>query len=444
MMQFNKMDNLFNEFDKPTKDEWKAVLIKELRDESEELLLRRDEIEEIEYKVYQTDSDISQHDKALSTSSRENTWINIAKIVVVDAKIANTKALELLNYGVDGLEFELKSEEINLSVLLKGIHFEFITTWFTPLSYDQYEQLISFLSPYEESSFFFNLDFIGNPNLNGRNLPEQSYSLLSDGYSLQQCGANTWQEVGYLLGCGNEYLSQLTNQGFEIDNIVDRLHFRLGIGSNYFYEIAKIRAFKSLWALIIEQYQPQHECSKIPTITATCGFINKSLLDPYTNLLRQTTEVMSALSGGVDAILVSPYDTLSIEPTELAERMALNIPLILKEESYFDKVIDPLAGSYTINELTDKIARKAWEYFQLIESLGGISSEKAINLLRKDVSNKADQRVAQIIEKSKKLIGVNIFPNPQKVENIWNQPMNYLGMNQLILESKQIEILKHA
>lgn len=438
------MDNLFNEFEKPTKDAWKAVLIKELRGESEELLSRKDEIEEIEYQVYQADSDISQQDQALSTSTGENTWINIAKIVVDDAKKANTKALELLNYGVDGLEFDFKTEDINLKVLLNDIRFEFITSWFTPLSFNQYEQLIEFLAPYEEASFFFNLDFIGNPILIGKDLPQQRNSLLSDGYSIQQCGANTWQEIAYLLACGNEYLSHLSNQGFKIDDVVDRLHFRIGIGANYFYEIAKIRAFKSLWALIIEQYEPQYQCSKIPTITASCGFVNKSLLDPHTNLLRQTTEVMSALSGGVNAIVVSPYDALSNKPTELAERMALNIPLILKEESYFDKVIDPLAGSYTINELTDKIASKAWEYFQLIESYGGISSEKGINLLRKDVSNKADQRIAQIIDKSKKLIGVNIFPNPQKVENMWDQPVNYLGMNHLILEAKQIEALKHA
>ena len=183
------------------------------------------------------------------------------------------------------------------------------------------------------------------------------------------------------------------DRGLTIDEAAACLHFNVGVGSNYFYEIAKIRAIRILWSKIIETYGVSHACSYNTRITGIVGFTNKSLKDPYTNLLRQTTEAMSLAFAGVHAICVLPYDQASEKgATSLSTRMAVNIPLILQEESYLDKVIDPLSGSYTIEYLTNEIAEKAWNSFQEIENEGGIGAENAQNSLKTTISEKAQLR----------------------------------------------------
>jgi methylmalonyl-CoA mutase len=158
------------------------------------------------------------------------------------------------------------------------------------------------------------------------------------------------------------------------------------------------------------------------------------LKDPYTNLLRQTTEAMSAITGGTDAIVVKPYDLYSTSgPSELSERMALNISNILKEESYFDAVIDPLGGSYSIESSTTEIARKAWSKFQDLEQLeGGVKSKTFIS----EISEKSALRIKGIQDKSIVLIGINTFENPEEIKNEWTPMHTYLGLPSLVLEQE--------
>ena len=220
--------------------------------------------------------------------------------------------------------------------------------------------------------------------------------------------------------------------GYTVDQASACISFNLGVGANYFFETSKFRALKQLWAKVINAYEPEHNCSHNCDITAVVGHLNKSLKDPYTNLLRQTTEAMSAINGGAVALVIKPYDVYSKNgSTELSERMALNISSILKEESYFDSVLDPLGGSYSIESSTDAIARKAWSKFQELEQKeAGVKSESFIT----EISKKAAMRIKAVQDKTTLLIGINQFENPEVVDNDWTETQSYLGLPSLILE----------
>ena len=225
------------------------------------------------------------------------------------------------------------------------------------------------------------------------------------------------------------------HQGKNIDQAADSISFHIGIGSNYFFEMAKIRALRMLWSKIIKAYKPASENLFSCSITALVGHMNKSLADPYTNLLRQTTETMSALYCGVDEVIVLPYDLHSTKGvSELAERMALNIPLILKEESYFDMVLDPLGGSYMLEQMTEMIGKKAWSEFQLLEKEGGLFNELARNSFIRKVGIKRSQRIERFESGGHILIGINKFSKKEDIDTKWQELPNYLGIDALNFE----------
>jgi methylmalonyl-CoA mutase len=214
------------------------------------------------------------------------------------------------------------------------------------------------------------------------------------------------------------------------------LHFTFGIGTDYLIEIAKFRAFRTLWAQLVREYKPIHVCNETTLITAKSGFVNKSLKDPYTNLLRQTTEAMSAVIGGADHLWIQPYNAQSIEGiTDFTQRMATNISLLLKDESYLDKVIDAAGGSYAIEFLTDSLCQNTWDIYTEISNLGGILNDSAKAWFQKEVSKIAQNRINKIVDKSHILIGINKFPNPQQTETTWVIDESlYFGLKALNLE----------
>ena len=176
-----------------------------------------------------------------------------------------------------------------------------------------------------------------------------------------------------MLASANEYMAQMTDRGLTADEACANMQLTFGVGSNYFMEIAKLRAARMLWARLAEQYKPADPSSlKIP-IHACSGMWNKSVYDPYVNVLRLTTECMSASIGGANSITILPFNNTYKTADDFSQRIARNIQIILKEESYLDKVVDPSAGSYYIESLTDELAQMAWNDFKKIEEVGGIS-----------------------------------------------------------------------
>jgi methylmalonyl-CoA mutase len=166
--------------------------------------------------------------------------------------------------------------------------------------------------------------------------------------------------------------------------------------------------------------------------------MNKSLNDPHTNLLRQTTEAMSAISGGISEITIRAYDDLSVKgSTDFSRRMALNVSNLLKEESYFDFVKDPLKGSNILEFLTEQIISKAWTYFKQLEQFESINDLDKIEFIRKSISETRKRRLENFEKKKMELIGINCFMNPQNEPNSWLNNETYLEMSYFIFETCQ-------
>jgi len=237
------------------------------------------------------------------------------------------------------------------------------------------------------------------------------HCLTIDAGIFHNSGATTVTETGLALAAGNVYLQYFTEKGRDATGVAQRMRFSFATGSNYFMEIAKLRAFRYLWAKILEAYGVKNEEAKT-YIHAVTSSRNKTVYDPFVNMLRTTTEAMSASLGGADSITVLPYNSHYEEPDEMAVRVARNQQIILKKESFFDKVADPAAGSYYIENLTHNLIRKSWDLFLEIDEKGGYIPV----FQRGDVSERIRQEAFKndwnIAVRKKSILGVNQFPNP--------------------------------
>lgn len=224
-------------------------------------------------------------------------------------------------------------------------------------------------------------------------------------------GGNIVEELGFTLSAAHEYLYRLTAMGIPAHSVGYRTVFHFATGSNYFMEIAKIRAARMLWSKIMEQYTPKCETAyKLHIHTETSRW-NTTVYDSYVNLLRTTTETMSAAIGGVDSISVLPFDIAYATPSDFGKRIATNQQILLKEEAYMDKVVDPSAGSYYVENLTDSIAAYAWEVFREIENNGGFSKAIAKGMVQERIKATAAQRDKNIATRKTVILGTNQYPN---------------------------------
>lgn len=224
-------------------------------------------------------------------------------------------------------------------------------------------------------------------------------------------GSTISQELGYALAIGNEYLARLTEAGVNVDDAAKRIQFNFATSANYFFEIAKIRAFRMLWAKVVEAYKPASFCSTKAYIHVTTCDFNKTAFDPNVNMLRVTTEAMASVLGGADMLTVKAFDNLYKQENTLSDRIARNLQIILKEEAYFEKIVDPSAGSYYIESLTDQLANQAWTLFQKVETEGGYVTALKTGLIQKEVAEMASNRVKAIATRREIVLGTNQYPN---------------------------------
>jgi methylmalonyl-CoA mutase len=238
-----------------------------------------------------------------------------------------------------------------------------------------------------------------------------NYKALSvSGIHFNNAGANTVQELAFSLSAGNDYMSNLTDLGVDATLINKKLKFHFGIGGNYFFEIAKFRAARFLWGQIMQKYGVSKEESQMHIHAQTTEW-NKTIYDPYTNMLRTTTEAMSAVLGGVESLTVDPFNKIFEDTNNFSERIARNQQIVLKEEAYFDKVTDPAAGSYYIENLTNEIAQKAWKLFLEIENKGGYIKAFMEGFIQNMLSEEAKSRKNAIVNRQENLLGINQYPN---------------------------------
>lgn len=434
------MNDLFSSFQASSKEEWIALLKKELKGESIDTLNKINRVEEITFPSYfhREDQKTDFSDPGLAPYTRgiqakNNDWTIATTFRITDAKETNAEIIAALMAGTDHLVLEaINTDSIDFNVLLNEVGLSFIHTTFKAKSVEQISQFLTYT---KDASVL--IEYPDNDALLKAIVPKPNLQFLHiDASLVQQAGGTTWQELSIALAEGHELLVKQLDLGIDCDTAAAAIHFTFGIGSKYFFELAKIRAFRTCWSQIVSAYSPKHTCSLAATITARTGFLNISLKDPYTNLLRQTTEAMSAVLAGIQHLNIQPYDWYSTHSnTPFTRRMATNISLLLKEESYLHVVLDPAGGSYALDSLTETIAERAWSSFQWIERNGSISNAEVRKTLSAEIEEKAAMRVSEISDKTEKRIGINIFPNPEQITANWTDlPTCWNNLKPLILE----------
>jgi methylmalonyl-CoA mutase len=436
------MNDLFSSFQASSKEEWIAILKKELKGESIDTLNKINRVEEITFPSYfhseDHKSDFSDPGLAPYTRGiqpKNNDWTIATSFRISDVKETNKEIIDALMAGTDHLVLEASSSEtIDFAVLLNEVGLSFIHTTFRAKSVEQITRFLDFVKEAPVLIEYADNDELLKSVNSNRNPKAKLFHV--DASSVQQAGGTTWQELSIALAEGHNLLVKQLDLGLDCDTAAAGIHFTFGIGSKYFFELAKIRAFRTCWAQIVSAYSPKHTCSLAATITARSGFLNTSLKDPHTNLLRQTTEAMSVVLAGIQHLNIQPYDWYSTNPnTSFTRRMATNISLLLKEESYLQVVLDPAGGSYALDSLTETIAERAWSSFQWIERNGSISNPEVRKSLTAEIQEKAGMRISEIRDKTEKRIGINIFPNPQQISNSWTElPACWNELKPLILE----------
>ena len=368
----------------------------------------------------------------------DNEWLIRQDIHVVDPKEANAKALDILNKGVTSLGFKLSRDQVNketLAILLKGIMPEAVELNFA-CCISVASKLAGALAEYlteagvnvQECKGSINFDPFKRQLVKGISNPKwvtmctevleairplPAFRVLTvNALNISNAGAYIYQELGYALAWGAELLDKLGDAGYSIEELTSRIKFVFGVGSNYFMELAKFRAARWLWAEIVGAYGDQYkgEAAKIHMHAVTSTW-NKTIYDAHVNLLRTQTEAMSATLGGVDSLTVQPFDVTYQESDNFSERIARNQQLLLKEESHFDKVIDPAAGSYYLEHLTNAIAGEAWKLFLAVEEEGGFAAAAEAGSVQKAVNASNTKRHAAVAARKEIFLGTNQFPN---------------------------------
>ena len=370
-------------------------------------------------------------------TKKDNDWKVRQNIEVCCFKAANEKALDILNKGVTALGFVIKGDDVNkenIATLLEGICPQAVELNFNTCLCKA-EALIGILAEVFQSKGAdlekcygsVNYDPFKKPLIKGKenqNWVESAAAVLKAGaalpkyrvlavnaFNLNNAGAFITQELGYALAWGNELLAKLTEAGFTVDEVAKNIKFNFGISSNYFMEIAKFRAARWLWAEIVKAYAPACDCACKMHVHAQTSEWNMTIFDAHVNLLRSQTEAMSAAIAGVDSITVRPFDKTYQTPDDFSERIARNQQLLLKEESHFDKVVDPSAGSYYVEVLTNSLADVAWKLFLDVEEKGGFAALANAGEIQKAVNASNEARHKNVATRREILLGSNQYPN---------------------------------
>ena len=440
----NCKTKLFEEFPSVSTEEWKNKIVEDLKgaDYDKKMIWRTSE--GFNVKPFYRKEDIEETPcrtpgvfPYTRGNNPHNNWHIRQDIHVEEASVANEKAKCLLSEGVTSLGFTIKGSMVSakfISTLLNDINAEEVelnfkvcikrTAYFATLLAEYFVSC-----DYDLSKICGSIEYdpIGKELTHGKittDYMEDIRLLITETKGMPQincvtvnaadlcnAGAYITQELGYALSWGNEYLYAMTEGGISADVAASKIRFNFGISSNFFMEIAKFRAARTLWAKIVEQYEPKEkEVCKMHIHTSTSMF-NMTLFDPYVNMLRTQTEAMSAAIAGVESITVLPYDSVYETPTAFAERIAKNQQLILKHESHLDKVTDPAGGSYYIESLTESIATEAWRIFLEIEERGGFHQAVKNGNITQHINESGNNRRAALAKRREILLGTNQFPN---------------------------------
>ena len=410
-------DFLFDEFDEVSAKQWKQLIQYDLKGADYNEALVWQSPEGVNVKPFYHADDFKEDFQPIP--GQPESWKIAQKVFVDDEKIANNIALDAVERGAEAIIFSAE-KEFDFNKTFENFSFETTPIYFEIklLSKAFYTQLIHFFSN-KKATVFYNIDLIGNLARTGnwfQNL-KRDYEILDaileknpsenilsvDTGLYQNAGANSVQQLAYALAHANEYLNHIASEAKQSVT----LNFKIATGPNYFFEIAKIRALRKLYAVLAKEYGVNETCH----ILAIPSKRNKTLYDYNVNMLRSTTECMSAVLGGADAVCNFPYDALYHKSNEFGERIARNQLLVLKHESYFDTVSNPADGTYYIESLTDELTEKALQLFKEIEKGGGFLQQLKEGIIQKKIMESAEKEQQLFDSGTLKLLGTNYHPN---------------------------------
>jgi len=407
--------SLFSEFDPISSKQWKQKIQFELKGEDYNDNLIWDSPENIKVKPFYNDDDLP---KNLPINPTAKGFKICQNIFVFDLEKSIERALESISRGAESIIFTIENEETDVNKLLERLPLESCAIYFN-LNFISIDLItkIEAIAKSRNAKIYCNLDPIGHlakegnwfkteekDNFDTLNLiskqVKQSSIIVINSSLYQNAGANRVQELAYSLAHANEYLNR-------ISIINQPIVFKISVGTNYFFEIAKLRAYRILFDCIAKEYDPNLECHLLVSPTKR----NKTIYDYNVNMLRTTTECMSAIIGGADAIANLPYDALYHKDNEFGDRIARNQLLILKNESYFDKVNNPADGTYYIESLTHQLAEKALVLFKDIEANGGFLKQLNEGIIKRKIQESADKEQELFDSGKEVLLGTNKYPN---------------------------------
>ena len=261
-------------------------------------------------------------------------------------------------------------------------------------------------------------------------------SISISGYHMHEAGANLVQELAFTLADGKEYVRAALSKGLDIDAFAGRLSFFFAIGMNFFMEVAKLRAARLIWARIMAEFNPKQKSSSLLRVHCQTSGVSLQEEDPYNNIVRTSYEALAAALGGTQSLHTNAFDEAMGLPTEFSSRIARNTQLIMQEELGITKVIDPLAGSYYVETLTDQLVEKAWEIIEEIEGLGGMTEAVASGLPKSRIEESAARKQAAIDQGKEVIVGVNKFKSDQE------DPIEILDVDNVTVRTVQIKRLE--
>lgn len=406
-------ENLFDDFKPVSSKQWKQQIQFELKGADYNDTLVWESIEGIKVKPF-----YHEDETEIKYTIKENTkpFEILQNIYVHDVALSNKRALDTLNRGAENIRFTIENENVALADLMQNLPLKNTTYFFyLPfLSVDYVNQINDYASKNNVKCAIL-IDPIGQLCRDGNwfeNLEKDFDKLntiatktavpfisISSGI-YQNAGANMVQQLAYTLAHINEYFNR-------IKSISHPITIEVSVGTNYFFEIAKIRALRLLFNTLAKEYNHNFDCHIVVTPTKR----NKTLYDYNVNMLRTTTECMSAILGGADAVANLPYDSLYHKDNEFGDRIARNQLLILKHESYFDKVNNAADGAYYIESLTEQLAEKGLLLFKEIEAKGGLITQLVEGNIQKKISESASKEQELFDSGKEILLGTNKYPN---------------------------------
>jgi methylmalonyl-CoA mutase len=411
------MKNLFDDFNPVSSKQWKQQIQFELKGADYNETLVWNSPEDIQVKPFYHKDEFAG---SAAVKTRATNFRICQNIFVKDVEKSNGRAIDSINRGAESLRFTIEDEKIDLAKLLQNLPLDDITIYFNLsfLSID-FIKKIALLAQEKKAKIYCNLDPIGQLAKEGnwfstqektnfdtlnevlKITPSGVSGLISINASLyQNAGANMVQQIAYALAHANEYFNR-------VSDLNQPLVFEVSVGTNYFFEMAKLRALRLLFHRIAKEYNHNFDCHIMVSPTKR----NKTLYDYNVNMLRTTTECMSAILGGADAIANLPYDSLYHKDNEFGDRIARNQLLVLKHESHFDKVDNPADGSYYIESLTNQLAEKALALFKEIEANGGFLKQLNEGIVKRKIQESADKEQELFDAGKEILLGTNKYPN---------------------------------